>query len=55
MPPLKPNFLVNVHLFRGLAIVPVVATHLLFEMHWPAELVWEFKICLSVPVPPSAS
>jgi probable poly-beta-1,6-N-acetyl-D-glucosamine export protein len=48
MPPAKPNFLINVHLFRGLAIIPVVATHLLFEMHWPQELVWEFKICLSV-------
>jgi probable poly-beta-1,6-N-acetyl-D-glucosamine export protein len=48
MSPQPLTFLTNVHLFRAVAIVLVVGTHVLFEMHWPVELAWEFKICLSL-------
>jgi probable poly-beta-1,6-N-acetyl-D-glucosamine export protein len=44
----KPTFLTNVHLCRGVAIALVVATHVLFELPWPRELLWEYKLCLSL-------
>lgn len=42
------NFLNNVHLFRGVAILAVVATHVLFELNWTPEHEGEFKVCLSL-------
>jgi probable poly-beta-1,6-N-acetyl-D-glucosamine export protein len=44
----RGEFLTNVHLFRGVAILAVVATHVLFELHWPEERQTEFKVCLSL-------
>lgn len=41
-------FLTNVHWFRGVAIVAVVATHVLFEFDWRPEVLWEFKLSLSL-------
>lgn len=41
------TFLTNVHLFRGVAILAVVATHVLFELNWTPEHEVEFKVCLS--------
>lgn len=41
-------FLTNVHLFRGAAILAVVATHVLFELDWTDEHQREFKVCLSL-------
>src|SRR5690606_9129329 len=44
----KGPFLETVHLFRGVAILAVVATHVLFELHWPDDARIAFKSCLSV-------
>lgn len=42
------HFLHNVHLFRGVAILAVVATHVLFELAWSADNRTEFRICVSL-------
>ncbi len=42
------TFLTNVHLFRGVAILAVVATHVIFELDWPPDRQGEFKVCLSL-------
>lgn len=46
--PTSGSFLTNVHLFRGVAILAVVATHVLFELHWSDASQTEFKVCLSL-------
>jgi probable poly-beta-1,6-N-acetyl-D-glucosamine export protein len=49
VPPKKPDeFLHHVHLFRGVAIVAVVATHVLFELDWSPSRQTEFRICVSL-------
>lgn len=48
MPAKTDNFLPNVHLFRGVAILAVVATHVLFELDWRPERRTEFRICVSL-------
>ncbi len=40
--------MLNVHLFRGVAILAVVATHVLFELAWTEGNQWQFKICVSL-------
>jgi surface polysaccharide O-acyltransferase-like enzyme len=42
------SFLTNVHLFRGVAILAVVATHVLFELNWSEQNQGQFKVCLSL-------
>jgi probable poly-beta-1,6-N-acetyl-D-glucosamine export protein len=42
------SFLINVHLFRGVAIVAVVATHVLFELDWQSGNQTEFRVCVSL-------
>lgn len=49
LPSSRPaHFLVNVHLFRGVAITAVVATHVLFELAWEPARQTQFKTCLSL-------
>lgn len=40
--------MLNVHLFRGVAILAVVATHVLFELAWAEGNEWQFKVCVSL-------
>jgi probable poly-beta-1,6-N-acetyl-D-glucosamine export protein len=44
----KGVFLENVHLFRGVAILAVVATHVLFELNWTEDRRTQFRISLSL-------
>ena len=48
VPQKSDDFLQNVHLFRGVAIVAVVATHVLFELEWQQTRQTEFRICVSL-------
>lgn len=48
MPQKSADFLHNVHLFRGVAILAVVATHVLFELSWQASSVTQFRVCVSL-------
>lgn len=48
MSPKSDEFLHHVHLFRGVAIVAVVATHVLFELDWQNANQTEYRICVSL-------